>query len=380
MLLDNVLNSYQSFMTGAFTAQNEVLNIAREVVASATNGHAEDLVHLVPELVTPSERLPFNKVCRGPQKIAWGEMPMDEIKAIREVCGGTMNDVVLTVISSAVRRYSEFHGVAVRGRQLRLVVPVNVRGNGDISELGNRITFMPINVPLDVHNPSALLAQINERVSFLRGVGVPELVGMFGLMVSKVPLPIQARLVPVLTQMPLSLANMICTNVPGPQTPLYLLGHKLLRCYPYVPIGGEFGVNVAILSYNGTAYVGFGGDEQAVPDIDFFERLLKESFAELRSAAAKAAVVEPSKRTAEPEAAKPVRRRVQLRTIPTAPAAPEPKRPKAVRRKAVPTKAKAVTKRAPARPKAVATPFPPAAEVVAVAARPVTEALAATGD
>ena len=74
---------------------------------------------------------------------------------------------------------------------------------------------------------------------------------------------------------------MICTNVPGPQMPLYLLGHKLLRCYPYVPIGGELGVNVAILSYNGTAYVGFGGDVFAVPDIDRFEEMLRESFARI---------------------------------------------------------------------------------------------------
>jgi hypothetical protein len=79
---------------------------------------------------------------------------------------------------------------------------------------------------------------------------------------------------------------MICTNVPGPPMPLYLLGHKLMRCYPYVPIGGELGVNVAILSYNGVAYVGFGGDVTAVPDIELFETMLRESFGELRQAAA----------------------------------------------------------------------------------------------
>ena len=127
---------------------------------------------------------------------------------------------------------------------------------------------------------------MSERITFLRSVGVPELVGLFGTLVSKVPLPLQAALVPWITQLPLSLCNMICTNVPGPQLPLYLLGHKLLRCYPYVPIGGELGVNVAILSYDGTAYFGFGGDVHAVPDIDRFEELLRDSFHELRAAAA----------------------------------------------------------------------------------------------
>jgi hypothetical protein len=67
---------------------------------------------------------------------------------------------------------------------------------------------------------------------------------------------------------------------------LYLLAHKLQRCYPYVPIGGELGLNIAILSYNGTAYFGFGGDVHAVPDIDVFEDLLRESVHELRAAAA----------------------------------------------------------------------------------------------
>jgi WS/DGAT/MGAT family acyltransferase len=375
ILLDEVLQSYQSFMKGALTAQNEVLNIAREVIASATNGHAEDIVHLVPELVTPSERLPFNKICYGPQKIAWGEMPMGEIKAIRDACGGTMNDVVLTVITSTVRRYSEHHGVALRGRHLRLVIPINIRGNGDISELGNRLTFLPINVPLDVPEPRELLCRIHERVSFLRGVGVPELVGMFGMMVSKVPLPIQAQLVPVLTQMPLSLANMICTNVPGPQAPLYLLGHKLLRCYPYVPIGGELGINVAVLSYNGTAYVGFGGDQQAVPDIKLFERLLKETFAELCDAAAKAPYSATSASAAKSEI-KPVRRRVQMRTIPTAAGTAKPRRQK---RTTVKPKAAAITKRKAAKVRRALTQFPLAINPAAEARTPV-EVLAATGD
>jgi len=167
-------------------------------------------------------------------------------------------------------------------------------------------------------------------------------VGMFGMLVSKVPLPVQAKLVPVLTQLPLSLANMICTNVPGPQVPLYLLGHKLLRCYPYVPIGGELGVNVAILSYNGIGYVGFGGDVSAVPDIERFEDMLRESFAELREAAAKQPAPaeseeEPARRKGRPRtipesAARPKAPKPRMRTIPVAPA---PTKRKQVTRKAV---------------------------------------------
>ncbi len=318
LLLDQVLQSYQAFMQGAVTAQAEVVNVVRELLAGATNGHTDDIIHLVPELGTPSQRLPFNKVCRGPQRIAWGEMRMADIKAIRENCGGTVNDVVLTVITSTIRRYAELHGVKVRGRHLRIIVPVNLRGNGDIGELGNRITFLPINVPLDVRDSRALLARVSERMVFLRSVGVADLVGLVGTLVSKIPLPAQAVLAPLATQLPLSLSNMICTNVPGPQVPLYLLGHKMLRCYPYVPIGGEMGVNVAILSYDGVAYVGFGGDVHAVPDIDCLEDLFRASFADLRETSTGKPA--PTKRAAARSKVEAASRPVKLRTIAISPA------------------------------------------------------------
>ena len=116
LLLDRFLKSYQSFMQGALTAQTEVLNIAGSYLRAPPMDRPRQMIHLVPELATPSERLPFNKVCRGPQQLAWGEIPMAEIKAIRTNLGGTVNDVVLSVVTSAVRRYSELHGVNAQGK------------------------------------------------------------------------------------------------------------------------------------------------------------------------------------------------------------------------------------------------------------------------
>jgi hypothetical protein len=77
--------------------------------------------------------------------------------------------------------------------------------------------------------------------------------------------------------------------VRGPATPLYLLGHQMLACYPYVPIGGEMGMNCAVLTYNGTAFFGFTGDAHAIPDLEQFEKFLNASFAELRKRLAGAA-------------------------------------------------------------------------------------------
>jgi len=99
------------------------------------------------------------------------------------------------------------------------------------------------------------------------------------------PTSVQGMIGQVMSQLPVSAFNLVCTNVPGPQFPLYLMGHKMLHCYPYVPVGGEMAVNCAILSYNGMAYFGFSGDVHAAPDLRRLEKLLQESFTELRNAA-----------------------------------------------------------------------------------------------
>ncbi len=285
ILLDRLFKSYLSVLQGALTAHSEVMNIAQGLFAGAGSGMLADMIQLVPELGTPAERLPFNQVCHGPQEVAWADISMADIKAIRQLCGGTVNDVILTVATSAFRRYSEMRGAQLEGKQLRVIVPVNVRGGGDVGELGNRITFLPIDLPLDLRDPRKLLAKVSQRMTFLRGAGVAEFVGLAGSLIAKIPLPVQALLAPVASQLPLSVCNTICTNVPGPQVPLYFVGHKMLRWYPYVPIGGEMGINVAILTYNGTAYFGFSGDTHAAPGLEHLEKFVAASFDDLKKAA-----------------------------------------------------------------------------------------------
>src|SRR5262249_33412152 len=157
----------------------------------------------------------------------------------------------------AFARYAEQRGVNLRGRSLRIVVPVNSRGNGDATELGNQISFVPVPVPLDIRDPQELLAVVRKRVEILKHAHAAELVGLLRTPLSTLPAAFWAKVGPVASQLPISLCNIICTNVPGPQMPLYLMGHKMLKWYPWVPIGGLMGINCAILTYNGTAYFGF---------------------------------------------------------------------------------------------------------------------------
>jgi diacylglycerol O-acyltransferase / wax synthase len=299
-LLDELIASTSSVAQRILTAQTELLHVVQQVLAAASQrdeesstkphskGSAEPLpstdqfARFMLELGGTTQRLPFNIICRGPQKFDWAEIPLAEIKAVKQACGATVNDVVLTIMTSAMQRYVEQQGVRVRGRLLRIVVPVNMRGNGNAKELGNRITFLPMTIPLDIRNLRKLLLAIRERMAFLKGAHVAELIGMAGTVLATLPTAAQAVVGPIVSQLPLGLCNTICTNVPGPAFPLYLLGHKMLHCYPYVPIGGDIGINCAVLTYDGTAYFGFSGDAHAAPDLGRLSKFLTTAFVELQ--------------------------------------------------------------------------------------------------
>jgi diacylglycerol O-acyltransferase len=301
-LLDELILSSSSVAERVITAQTELLNVMQHVLGAASHAPEEshphpqpgttgehipsiaDLARFMPEVSGSTQRLPFNIICRGPQKFRWVEIPLEHLKAVKQACDVTINDVVLTVVASAIQRYVEARKVRVRGRLLRIVVPVNVRGSGDASELGNRITFLPVTIPLDIRSPRKLMAAIRERLAFLKNTHVSELVGLAGTVLGTIPTAAQLVVGALVNQLPLGLCNVICTNVRGPESPLYLLGHKMVRCYPYVPIGGDIGINCAVLTYDGTAYFGFTGDAHAAPDLGRLEKFLTTSFSELQKA------------------------------------------------------------------------------------------------
>src|SRR5271165_4416225 len=306
IFLGGLAKSYQSLVSGALTLHTGLLNIAEEAVANPTGPPAE-MIRMLSEMAAPAERLPFNTICRGPQKFAWTQVPLADIKAVKNNCGGTVNDVILTTVTRAFGRYAKHRGVDLEGRSLRIVIPVNVRGNGSAAEMGNKISFVPVPIPLDIRDPLKLLAVVRERVEFLKHARAAEFVGLFGGLLSALPSAFWATAGPMVSQLPLSLCNIICTNVPGPQMPLYLMGHKMLSWYPWVPIGGLMGINCAILTYNGTAFFGFTGDVHAAPDLERLEKFVDQSFAEFRASAAAAAAAAEAESGASPQRRKRVR-------------------------------------------------------------------------
>jgi diacylglycerol O-acyltransferase len=280
-LLDGWLSSYSDILGRALNAYSDVSNIVARV-ASVERWPVTKLTKVLPELTAPTERLFFNVTYQGPQNFAFAKIPVDDIKNIRQLCGATFNDVVLALMTSTIARYSALHGDKVKGRLLRMMVPVNVRGEGRPDELGNRILLLPFTIPLGIQNPKRLLAAVHQRMEILKSAHVAELFSLTGGIAGAVPATVQALVGPVASLLPITPFNLVCTNIRGPEAPLYFLGHKMLDWYPYVPVGGEMALNCAILSYNGVAYFGFSGDVQAAPDLGSLESLLQQSLSELK--------------------------------------------------------------------------------------------------
>lgn len=279
------VDSYSDFIKRILSAMTDLLSMAQLAAANGESVVGGEFATLFPEITAFTERLRFNVIYRGPQKFACTEIPLADVKAIRQKRGTSVNDVILALVTATIRRYCELHDDRVKGKLLRIMVPVNLRGSNSTAELGNRISLVPVTIPLDIRQPRKLLAAVHKRTEFLKGIHAAELVSLAGGLIGVFPTSMQGMTGPLISQLPITPFNMVCTNVPGPQLPLYLLGHKMLHCYPYVPVGGEMAVNCAVLSYNGIVYFGFSGDAHAAPDLMKLETLLKASFTELRNAA-----------------------------------------------------------------------------------------------
>jgi diacylglycerol O-acyltransferase len=333
-MTNGAVDSYSEFVKQILDALANLSSMAERFATNGGNLATGEFARLLPELSASTERLRFNVLYRGPQKFSWAEIPLAEIKAIKQNCETSVNDVILALVTATIRRYVELHGDSVKGRLLRMMVPVNLRGSNSTNELGNRISLVPVTIPLDIRNPRKLLAAVNRRTEFLKRAHTAELVSLAGGLIGMFPTTAQALAGQIISQVPFTPFNMVCTNVPGPQYPLYLLGHKMLGCYPYVPVGGEMTLNCAILTYNGTAYFGFSGCAHAAPDLRRLETFLKLSFAELREAAG---VKLQRKKKEDTKPTKTVRAKAKAEAITTeVKVAPEPARAPASFRAVVP--------------------------------------------
>jgi len=281
-LVDALASALRRSAENMIGAEAVLLDFSRTLVEAGARESVDKLLTILPELAASSERFVFNKPCTGDRKFCWTDFDFDAVKAIRAAFGGTVNDVILTVVARAVSRYVKGHGDPVKGRFLRVVCPVNMRQDQGES-LGNRITFFPVALPLDIAGPGELHRAVARRTELMKNARAAHLVSLLATWIGAAPPPLQALFWQALPQLPLPLPlfHMICTNVPGPPAPLYAGGRQLIEFYPHVPTGYELGVNVAFQSYNGRFFAGLTADAGVVPDVGRLRDLLRQAFSEL---------------------------------------------------------------------------------------------------
>jgi diacylglycerol O-acyltransferase / wax synthase len=290
-LADGVGDAVSSTLSRLIAVEKGLFDFGQALFSDRMWDGLKGLLGLLPELAASVERLPFNKPCRGERKFCWTEVDFADVQAIRAASGGTVNDVVLTVLTRALARYVKLHGQTVVNRFVRIVCPVSLRKGDQHGDLGNQISFLPVALPMGIRNPVQLLKAVTTRTETMKRAGAAHMVGLAASGIAAAPPALQALFWRGLPEviLPVPLLNMICTNVPGSPVPLYTVGRRMLACYPQVPTGYDLGVNCAVQSYDGKLFFGLIADTHAAPDADRLRDFLSVSFLELcRSAGVKA--------------------------------------------------------------------------------------------
>ncbi|GIU86311.1 MAG: diacylglycerol O-acyltransferase [Acidimicrobiia bacterium] len=217
------------------------------------------------------------------RRLATVRVPLADVKEIRARLGGTVNDVVLSGVAGGLHRLLVHRREPTDGLKLRVMVPVSVRTDDERGALGNKVSAMFVSLPVGPLPPAERLASVTAQTRHLKerhqAVGADFLINMTGFAAPTL-VSLAARLVHRQR-----LLNLVVTNVPGPQFPLYLMGARLLEAFPIVPLTRNLTVVVGILSYDGTLHFGLWGDRDAAPDLEVLAGGIEDEFAHLRKVA-----------------------------------------------------------------------------------------------
>ncbi|HQY69450.1 MAG TPA: wax ester/triacylglycerol synthase family O-acyltransferase [Pseudomonadales bacterium] len=235
----------------------------------------------------------------GPHRaIDWMTVPLQRIKAASKAMECTVNDVVLTILTGALREYLLQTDFAPGSAPFRATVPVSIWGDRRKGEIGNQIAVWMIELPLGKSAPRAQLRAIREVTARLkhsdRPLGVKTLESVLSLAPGLVSLAVRNAAGP---------SNTLITNIPGPQVALYQMGAKQLAAYPIVPLLEDMGIGIGVMSYNGLTCWGITADRNIVPDVGAFMDALAKSLAAVDKAAGMVAKASPRKLVANKKSA-----------------------------------------------------------------------------
>jgi WS/DGAT/MGAT family acyltransferase len=225
---------------------------------------------------------PLNVPISTHRRFAVARASLDDFKLVRKAHGGTINDVVLAVVAGALRNWLLSRGEAVTASTtIRALTPVSVRGSGDGGAPGDEVSPFLVDLPVGEPNPVVRLHHVSHA---MRGhadsgqsVAASTLIRLGGF----APPTLHALGARVANGFAQRIYNLVVTNVPGPQFPLYAAGARMLEIFPVVPLAKNQGLSIGVNSYDGGVYFGLNADRDAVADVDVLAGLLGESLEEL---------------------------------------------------------------------------------------------------
>ncbi len=215
--------------------------------------------------ISSASATPLNTDIGPHRRFDWTRVDLEAVRDVKRRLGGTVNDVVLAVVAGVMRRFLRGRGVRVDGLDFRVLVPVSIRTEAQWGTLGNRVSFLVAPLPLDERDPIRRLARVTEATERLKGskqvLGAEVLEEISDWTTST--LFAQYSRLGAATRA----YNLVVTNVPGPQVPVFLLGARMLETYPLVPLFTNQALGIALFSYDGGLFWGFNADWDAVPDL-----------------------------------------------------------------------------------------------------------------
>jgi diacylglycerol O-acyltransferase len=285
-------NAIELLADGAAGLARAGLGVAARAISAATRpaeavtelrAAAEGLGEIVWAGMNPAPETPLNVEIGPHRRFVGVRNRLEDFKTIKNAFGGTVNDVVLSVVSGSLRGWLQSRGVRTEGLELRALVPVSIRASHEHGQLGNRIAVMRGPLPVYVEDPVARLQAVRQAMGELKeskqAVGAEVLTGVQNF--APPTILAQASRLNFSTR----LFNVIVTNVPGPQFPLYVRGRELEDVFPVAFLPENHALAIAIMSYNGKINFGLLGDYDALPDIGRIADGIEASLEELVSLA-----------------------------------------------------------------------------------------------
>ncbi len=267
---------------------NQTVSMASRAVSAVTRpattfnvikDAAEGIGEIAWAGLNPAPQTPLNVEIGPHRRFSVVRQQLAEYKEVKNALGGTVNDVVLSVVSGALAQWLHSRGVRTEGLEMRALVPVSVRTQDQRHTLGNQLTVMRGPLPVYITDPVARLHFVSGAMNGLKeskqAVGAATLVAVNNL--APPTILAQASRLNFSTR----LFNLIVTNIPGPQVPLYLLGRRLEDLFPIAFLPENHALAIAIMSYNGGIDYGLLGDYDALPDIDVVAAGIDEALREL---------------------------------------------------------------------------------------------------